>query len=150
MILLTIVLVAYLAVALAYWLMAMDALVRTARAMPLLADLTPPEPERRPSVSIIVAACNEADRVEAAVRTLLDEDYPDLQVILVDDRSTDSTGEILDRLAAEDDRAQVLHITDLPGGWLGKVNALRRGFAASRGQFVLFEALRAGRRVRIF
>lgn len=138
MILLHLLLIAYLAVALAYWLWVIYALLRTARAMPLLSDLTPAEPQRWPALSVIVAACNEADHLEAAVRTLLEEDYPDLQIILVDDRSTDATGEILDRLAAEDNRAKVLHVTDLPDGWLGKVHALRCGLAASRGDFVLF------------
>jgi cellulose synthase/poly-beta-1,6-N-acetylglucosamine synthase-like glycosyltransferase len=138
MIALTVALIAYVAVALAYWLGAIYALLRTARAMPLLSDLAPPQPERWPALSVVVAACNEADRVEAAVRTLLEENYPDLEILLVDDRSTDATGEILDRLAAEDDRARVIHITRLPDGWLGKVNALARGLEASRGDYVLF------------
>ena len=131
-------LIAYVAVALVYWLQVVYALVRVRRAMPVLSDLAPPEPGRWPALSVIVPACNEADRVEAAVRTLLAQDYPDLEIILVDDRSTDATGEILDRLAAEDDRARVIHITGLPDGWLGKVNALRCGVEASRGDFVLF------------
>jgi hypothetical protein len=65
------------------------------------------------------------------------EDYPDLEIILVDDRSTDATGRIIDDLAAEDDRVRAIHITELPEGWLGKVNALNTGLAASSGQFVL-------------
>lgn len=138
MILLHLLLIAYIVVALAYWLVVIYALLRTARAMPLLSDLTPPEPRRWPALSVIVAACNEADHLEAAVRTLLLEDYPDLQIILVDDRSTDATGEILDRLAAQDNRTKVLHVTDLPDGWLGKVHALSRGLEASRGDYVLF------------
>ena len=138
MVLLHLLLIAYLAVVIAYWLWVLYALLRMTRAMPLLSDLTPPEPERWPTLSVVVAACNEADRIEAAARTLLEEDYPDLEIILVDDRSADSTGEILDRLAADDDRAKVLHITDLPDGWLGKVHALRCGLEASRGDFVLF------------
>jgi len=138
MILLHLLLIAYLAVVLAYWLWVLYAFLRMARAMPVLSDLAPPEPERWPTLSVVVAACNEADRIEAAVRTLLEEDYPDLEIILVDDRSTDSTGEILDRLAAAADRAKVLHITHLPDGWLGKVHALRCGLEASRGDFVLF------------
>ena len=138
MILLHLLLIAYIVVALAYWLVVIYALLRTARAMPLLSDLTPPEPRRWPALSVIVAACNEADRLEAAVRTLLLENYPDLQIILVDDRSTDATGEILDRLAAQDNRTKVLHVTDLPDGWLGKVHALSRGLEASRGDYILF------------
>jgi len=89
-------------------------------------------------VSVIVPACNEADTVEPALRTLLAQNYPDLEVIAVDDRSTDATGEILERVTRGDPRAKAVHITELPDGWLGKVNAMREGLARATGELVLF------------
>jgi len=131
-------LAAYLAAALAYWLWAAYAMLRVSRGIPRMAEVAPPAPSRWPRLSVIVPAANEADKIEAAARTLLAEDYPDLQIILVDDRSTDGTGAIIDRLAAQDGRAMAIHITDLPDGWLGKVNALQTGLREATGEFVLF------------
>ena len=130
-------LTAYTLVALAYWLLMLYGVVRLRRDVRRLDRLDPPAPGRWPRLSVIVPACDEADEIEPAARTLLNEDYPDLELIFVDDRSTDSTGEIIDRLAAEDPRIKVIHVAELPEGWLGKVNALNRGLAESTGEFVL-------------
>jgi len=138
MILLAAALTVYTLLGLAYWLAMAHALVRTWRGVPRLEDVRPPEPAAWPRLSVIVPACNEADKIEPAMRTLLAEDYPDMEILAVDDRSTDATGEILDRLAAGDPRARVIHVKELPAGWLGKVHALERGFRESRGAFVLF------------
>jgi glycosyltransferase involved in cell wall biosynthesis len=91
-----------------------------------------------PRVSIIVSALNEADTIEPALRSLMALDYPRLELIAIDDRSTDATGAILDRLADEDPRLRVLHITELPPGWLGKTHALQRGGEAASGDYLLF------------
>jgi hypothetical protein len=130
-------LTAYTLVALAYWLLMLYGVVRLRRDVRRLDRLDPPALGRWPRLSVIVPACDEADEIEPAARTLLNEDYPDLELIFVDDRSTDSTGEIIDRLAAEDPRIKVIHVAELPEGWLGKVNALNRGLAESTGEFVL-------------
>lgn len=129
---------AYVFLALLYWLWSTYCVVRLRRAMPLLADLEPPPPDRWPKLSVVVPARNEADSLEPAIRTLIEEDYPDLEIILLDDRSTDETGRIIDRIAAADARVKAVHITELREGWLGKVNALDRGLAESTGRFVLF------------
>ena len=80
-----------------------------------------------PRVAIIVPARNEAPHVEAALRSMLSLDYADYEVFAIDDRSTDATGEILDRVAAAHSGTpplHVLHIADLPPGWLGKPHAM--------------------------
>ena len=91
-----------------------------------------------PKVSLIVAARNEERNIEAAMRSLLRLDYPDLEITIVDDRSTDRTGEILDSLAREQPRLNVVHLTELPRGWLGKNHALQFGADRSHGEWLLF------------
>jgi hypothetical protein len=91
-----------------------------------------------PRVSIVVPARNEARSIEGALRSLLRLDYPEFEVIALDDRSTDATGAILDRLSRDDQRLRVEHITDLPEGWLGKNHAMAVGAAAASGAYVLF------------
>ena len=92
-----------------------------------------------PTLSIIVTARNEAGAIEGTVERLLRQRYPGLQVIVVDDRSTDGTSEILDRLeGAAGGRLDVVHNRDLPPGWLGKCHACRTGAERARGDFLLF------------
>jgi cellulose synthase/poly-beta-1,6-N-acetylglucosamine synthase-like glycosyltransferase len=97
-----------------------------------------PDPQRWPRLSIVVPASNEAQTIEAALETLLRVDYPELEIIVVDDRSTDRTGEIILRLAAKDARITPVRIDQLPDGWLGKVHALRQGRAKATGEWLLF------------
>jgi cellulose synthase/poly-beta-1,6-N-acetylglucosamine synthase-like glycosyltransferase len=113
-------------------------LARHARSIPRL-----PESVLRltdwPRLSIIVPARNEEQGVRAAVESLLRQDYPALELIVVDDRSTDRTGAILAGLAAEHPgRLRVLHVTELPAGWLGKNYALWLGACESSGEWLLF------------
>lgn len=99
----------------------------------------PRDPARPwPAASILVAARDEAWGVETCARSLLALDYPDLEVIAVDDRSTDATGAILDRLAAQDARLKVIHVAELPPGWLGKNHAQWLGAGQARGELLLF------------
>jgi glycosyl transferase family 2 len=95
-------------------------------------------PLQWPSLSIVIPACNEAANIEGAVESLLQQDYPDFELILVDDRSTDGTGEIIDRLARREPRIRALHVKTLPEGWLGKVHALERGVEVATGDWFLF------------
>lgn len=91
-----------------------------------------------PLVSLVTAARDEAQGMEAAAHSLLAQDYPALEFVMVNDRSTDRTGEILDGLAMRDPRVRVVHVRELPAGWLGKNHALHRGAAAARGEWILF------------
>ena len=77
------------------------------RRIPHLEDTEPLAPEDCPSVSILVAARDEAKRLPRALGTLLAQDHPDFEVIVVDDRSTDDTGGILRRAQEQDERLQV-------------------------------------------
>ena len=101
---------------------------------------------RVPFVSIVVPARNEAEHIETALVSLLQLDYPDYEVIAVDDRSEDDTGAILDRVEAEwrergeasHHRLKVLHVTELPSGWLGKTHAMWQAGKHATGDWVLF------------
>ena len=91
-----------------------------------------------PVLSVVIPACNEASHIGQALRSLLDQDYPKLEVVVINDRSTDDTGEILERLADRDNRIKVIHIDKLPAGWLGKVHALHQGVKQATGEWYLF------------
>ncbi len=112
-------------------------------------------PPGGPLLSVVVAACNEEDAIEATIRSLLGSVGVRLQVIAVDDRSTDATGAILDRLAGEfavsgteisrpagnpssGNTLSVLHIKLLPPGWLGKPHALAEGVKRATAPYLLF------------
>ena len=103
-----------------------------------LRELPVPELEHWPTVSLVAPARNEERNIERAVRSLVQLDYPHLQITLVNDRSTDRTGQILDALAAEFPQLNVVHLTELPAGWLGKNHALQLGADRSRGEWLLF------------
>ena len=99
-----------------------------------------------PRLSVVVAARNEECGVEQALRSLLGLEYPDYEVIFVNDRSDDRTGEIADRLSAEDNRLKVIHVKELPAGWFGKNHASWRGALAANGETAALQ--RRGRGVR--
>jgi chlorobactene glucosyltransferase len=98
-----------------------------------------PLPERLPHVSVLVPARDEERNIEACVRSLLAQDYPGpFEVVVLDDRSTDRTREILDGLAREDARLRVLTGAPLPEGWLGKPWACCQLAEAAVGEQLLF------------
>jgi glycosyltransferase involved in cell wall biosynthesis len=103
-----------------------------------LADVPVSALDRWPTVSLISPARNEERHIEQAVRSLVTIDYPELEITIVNDRSTDRTGEILGRLAAEFPQLNVVTLTELPAGWLGKNHALQLGADRSRGEWLLF------------
>lgn len=103
-----------------------------------LKDLIVPMPARLPKLSVIVTARNEERMMEQDMASLVGVAYPDIEFIVVDDRSTDRTGEIIDGFAARDGRIKPIHITELPTGWLGKVNALNIATTHASGEYLLF------------
>lgn len=118
-------------------LMGLETLIGGARIR-RLRDCSPVDRLHAPPVSIVVAARDEAAHIEAAVATMLRQDYPDFELVVVDDRSTDDTSGILDRMATADPRLTVIHVCDLPPGWLGKNHALQAGAGQARGTYLLF------------
>jgi len=96
------------------------------------------DPRLWPTVSVVVPARDEEKGLEGALRSLANLDYPALEVIAVDDRSTDGTGAIIDRMAAADSRVRALHVTELPEGWLGKCHAMQEGARRTGGELLLF------------
>jgi glycosyltransferase involved in cell wall biosynthesis len=91
-----------------------------------------------PKVSIVIPARNEAKKIAEALQSVLKQDYPNLEFIVLNDRSTDNTATILAGLAAKDARLRVEKISELPAGWLGKNCALYRGAERASGDLLLF------------
>ncbi|MEW5741690.1 MAG: glycosyltransferase [Myxococcota bacterium] len=121
-----------------YWLLLGLALAYTARRVPTFAELPAPRRSQWPTLSLVVPARDEGAHVTEALEARLAEGYPALEVVLVDDRSTDDTGERARALARRDRRVTVTRVDALPEGWLGKVHALERGLAVARGEWLLF------------
>jgi glycosyltransferase involved in cell wall biosynthesis len=103
-------------------------------------NLTSPN---NPSLTVVIPARNEAANIAACLQSLLNQQHPNLHLIAVDDRSTDSTGAIMDALASQHpDKLTALHITELPTGWLGKTHAMsfaaRHAISLYRPDYLLF------------
>jgi glycosyltransferase involved in cell wall biosynthesis len=123
-------------------------IVEAALGMPSVADVSRPEWDRNPvlpvgnpRVSIIVPARNEEETIEQALNTLLGLDYDNYEVIVVNDRSTDRTGEIMERVAASPAAhrcLRVVHHRELPTGWLGKTHAMWTAANQAKGEWLLF------------
>jgi GT2 family glycosyltransferase len=92
---------------------------------------------RVPRISILFSALDEAEKLPAALATFLALDYPDYEVVAVDDRSEDATGSILDAAARANSRLKVVHVTSLPAGWLGKPHGLQQAFEHSNGEWLV-------------
>jgi len=108
------------------------------RQLPWLKRTEPVGRDHAPLISIIFAARDEAEKLPAALRTVLAQDYFNYEVVAVNDRSHDATGDILNQFARASNRLRVIDITELPPGWLGKTHALDAGYRASGGEWLLF------------
>jgi glycosyltransferase involved in cell wall biosynthesis len=127
-----------------------------ALGMPSVADVSRPDwdrnpvlPSGNPCVSVIVPARNEEETIEQALRTLLALDYDNYEVIAVNDRSSDRTGEIMERVSQNPHPVaqnatrmghplRVIHHTELPPGWLGKTHAMWTAANQASGDWLLF------------
>jgi cellulose synthase/poly-beta-1,6-N-acetylglucosamine synthase-like glycosyltransferase len=89
-------------------------------------------------VTVIIAARNEETSVERTVISLLNQTHRELELIVVNDRSTDATGQLINELAQQHQRLVPIHIETLPYGWLGKNHALFKGYQVASGSFLLF------------
>ena len=89
-----------------------------------------------PAVSILVAGKDEAANIDACVRSLLGQDWENLEVIVIDDRSSDATAELARQAGGGDGRLRVLQVRELPAGWAGKNHAMWRGAAVARGAWL--------------
>jgi len=123
-------------------------LLDAALGMHKVGDISRPEWNRKPAtpignprVSVIVPARNEEEHIEPALTTLLNLDYDNYEVIAVDDRSNDRTGEVMDRLGVSPKsrgRLRVIHIGQLAQGWLGKAHAMWSAANQASGDWLLF------------
>jgi glycosyltransferase involved in cell wall biosynthesis len=118
--------------------------LRWVRRLPPLAALTTAtgpslsSPSEHVRCSVVIAARDEEARIEGTVRRLLAQLGVEAEFLVVDDRSTDRTGEILRQLAKEDARVKLKRVEVLPDGWLGKCHACHVGASAATGDWILF------------
>jgi cellulose synthase/poly-beta-1,6-N-acetylglucosamine synthase-like glycosyltransferase len=135
-----------IAVQLIAWLIALTWLwkvIAGARGLPRIPNLLLPQydiaPAGSPSITVIVPARDEAADISATLHSLLAQDYPNLQIIAVDDRSTDQTGAIMDDIATQHpEKLRALHVTELPSGWLGKTHAMALAARQAPTDYLLF------------
>lgn len=106
--------------------------------LPWIKNFSPANDIECPSISLIFAGRDEQEKLPAALAALAMLDYPHLEIIAVDDRSTDSTSRLLDDFARCHPRARAVHVSSLPAGWLGKPHALQQGYERSSGDWLLF------------
>jgi chlorobactene glucosyltransferase len=117
------------------WLVPFATLFRLASNRPNLSDVPP---AAGPLLSVVVPARNESATIETVVRSVLASTYAPLELLVVDDRSTDDTAAIVQRIAREDHRLRLVRGEQLPEGWYGKPWACLQGYRAARGALLLF------------
>src|SRR5581483_3727835 len=118
------------------------ALWQSYRAHRSVREMHPPRevplPEAAPRVSIILPVRNEEANIDCCVASLLAQDYPDFDLTIIDDGSSDATPRLLAKWEARDGRVHVQRIDRLPCGWAGKAHALHTGVEMTQGEWMLF------------
>jgi chlorobactene glucosyltransferase len=117
------------------WLAPFASLVRLADRRPNLSDIAPVE---GPLVTVVIPARNESETIEAVVCSILASSYGAFELLVVDDRSTDDTAAIVERLAAGNPHVRLVRGEPLPDGWYGKPWACAQGARAGAGGLLLF------------
>ncbi|MCA1900005.1 MAG: glycosyltransferase [Chloroflexi bacterium] len=118
------------AIVIVYW-------IHNQRQLDIVVAPAPP-PAHAPLISICIPARNEEKNIRACVEAALGQDYPNIEVIVLDDRSTDSTPTQLAELASRDSRLLPIFGKELPAGWAGKPHALFQASAAAHGEWLCF------------
>ena len=108
------------------------------RRMTNIRDVLPLQHEDIPRVSVIIPACNEAVTIEPALQSVLELDYANLEIIVVNDRSIDNTDAVLERMKTRYPNIILHNISELPKGWMGKSHALYSGAGQAHGDYLLF------------
>lgn len=122
----------------ALWIVAGFAARRGMSRLPRLSAVNPAAGADLLCISILFAARDEAEKLPAALSSLLALDYQNFEVVAVNDRSSDATPQILDDFARRDPRVKVIHISELPAGWLGKPHALEAAYHVATGDWFVF------------
>ena len=120
------------------WLMLGAQTALGIRRLPRLRTAVPLADGRLPSVSLLFSARDEAEKMPAALHSMLAQDYPEFEVVAVDDRSADATGEILREFSASCKNLRAVRVDALPAGWLGKPHGLQTAYENSRGEWLVF------------
>ena len=120
------------------WILQVIEIARGVPLVPRLRDVAPLAGSDCPSISILFTARDEAEKLPGALASLLVLDYPNYEVVAVDDRSEDATRGILEAAARENARLKCVRVDALPEGWLGKPHGLERAYERSMGEWLVF------------
>jgi glycosyltransferase involved in cell wall biosynthesis len=121
-----------------FWCLFYFKSVRLSRALPAIPQQLDLINQPLPRLSVIITAKDEATTIEHALATILNTSYPDFEIIIVNDRSTDTTGEIINDFARSHPKIKPIHIDTLPEDWLGKTHALDTAVRQATGDWFLF------------
>jgi len=130
--------VALLGILAFFWVIAAIRIFAGMRKLPRLANTSPLSDADCPHVSILISARDEAEGLPQCLTALLAQDYPSYEVIVVNDRSRDATAQILDQFTRENKNLKVIHVTELPKGWLGKSYAMVQAHEQAIGDWLVF------------
>ena len=128
----------FLALSASLWLVELFRVATGASKIPRLSDFHTAPSAGWPKLSLIFAARDEAQKLPLALASMLEIDYPELEIIAVDDRSNDATSQILDDFAASHSHLTVIHVSQLSDSWLGKPHALYLAAEAAHGEWLVF------------
>ena len=112
--------------------------IKSYRRSPVLTEAVQLRLETFPKVSVIVPALNEEQYIAKCLDSLVEQDYPNFEIIAINDSSTDRTGEIMDQYSKNDRRLVVIDADPAPKGWVGKNWACYQGYLRSSGDILLF------------
>src|SRR5918996_5960175 len=120
------------------WVYFLAYMTKSFRQSPMLESFDRTSVRRFPKVSVILPARNEGRYIARCLDSLLAQDYPNFEIIAVNDSSTDRTGEIMKAYAAKDSRILHIDASPKPEGWTGKNWACYQGFLQARGELLMF------------